>query len=174
MTIHQPGGHLDQMLRQTRIHHVQLSSMADIKANMLLTVASLIITLAAPHFANPNLRWAILSMIVFCLATIALAIYTVMPKVRGHASSAEDEAGGRPGFNLLFFGDFAEMPYEQFEARMEKVLNDPSHLYEVQVREIYTLGTFLAAKKYRPLRMAYLTFLAGLFVSVGVFLGGLL
>ena len=39
MTIHQPGAHLDHMIRQTRIHHVQLSSMADIKANMLLTVS---------------------------------------------------------------------------------------------------------------------------------------
>lgn len=30
MKINNPGGHLDQMLRQTRAHHVQLSSMADI------------------------------------------------------------------------------------------------------------------------------------------------
>jgi hypothetical protein len=140
---------------------------------MLLTVASLIITLAAPHFANPALRWAALTMILFCLATIALAIYTVMPKVRSHSSSEGEATAAKPAFNLLFFGDFAQMPYDEFESRMEVVLNDPSRLYEAQVREIYTLGAFLAAKKYRPLRMAYLTFLIGLFASVGIFLGGL-
>jgi hypothetical protein len=46
------------------------------------------------------------------------------------------------------------------------MMNDPSKTYEAQVREIYTLGVFLAAKKYRFLRFAYLTFVMGLFVSV--------
>jgi hypothetical protein len=52
---------------------------------------------------------------------------------------------------------------------MEKILNDPSELYQAQVREIYTLGVFLARKKYRFLRLAYLTFLGGLLISAAVF-----
>ena len=168
MTIHQPGAHLDHMLRQTRIHHVQLSTMADIKANMLLTVASLVATLAAPNLMNPALRWPVLVLMLFCLITIVLAIYAVMPRFSGHAG------GGRgrdrsPMFNLLFFGDFVQMPYGEFAEAMEKVLNDPSQLYEAQVREIYALGTFLANKKYRFLRLAYLTFLIGLLSSAATF-----
>ena len=72
-------------------------------------------------------------------------------------------------FNLLFFGDFVRMPYEEFEGAMEKVLNDPAQLYEAQVREIYALGTFLAKKKYRFLRLAYVTFLVGLLASAATF-----
>jgi hypothetical protein len=68
-------------------------------------------------------------------------------------------------FNLLFFGDFVRMPYADFEKSMEEILNDPSRAYEAQVREIYTLGLFLATKKYRFLRLAYLTFLSGLLAS---------
>ena len=55
--------------------------------------------------------------------------------------------------------------YEQFEAEMEKVINSPSAVYQAQVREIYTLGLFLAHKKYRYLRLAYATSISGLFAS---------
>ena len=44
MNVLQSGNHIDHLLRQTRMHHVQLSSMADVKANMMLTLASLVIT----------------------------------------------------------------------------------------------------------------------------------
>ena len=169
MTIRQPGAHLDHMLRQTRIHHVQLSSMADIKANMLLTLASLVFTIAAPQAMKPQLRWPALVLMAFCLITIGFTIYAVMPKVTmrergGNVPEKRDEM-----FNLLFFGDFVEMPYEKFANDMEKILNDPSQLYEAQVREIYTLGSFLAKKKYRFLRLAYQTFLAGLLASAVTF-----
>jgi hypothetical protein len=56
MKIQQPGAHYDHMLRQTRIHHVQLSSMADIKANMLLTMSSLVVTLCVPATMNLSRR----------------------------------------------------------------------------------------------------------------------
>ena len=52
---------------------------------------------------------------------------------------------------------------------MENILNDPSQLYQAQVREIYALGTFLAKKKYRFLRLAYLTFLIGILATTVTF-----
>jgi hypothetical protein len=165
MNVHQPGAHLDHMLRQTRNHHVQLSSMADIKANMLLTIAAVVLTLAAPLAVRPVLRWPALVLIIFCLATIVLTIYAVLPKTGG----GKPKDPHNPAFNLLFFGDFTQMAYEEFENAMEKILNDPSELYQAQVREIYTLGVFLARKKYRFLRLAYLTFLGGLLISAAVF-----
>lgn len=168
MKVVQPGAHLDHLLRQTRVHHVQLSSMADIKANMLLTLSAVVITVMAPHVMKPALRWAALVLIVFCLATVVLAVYAVMPKVPLRAGDRVVDPRSRT-FNLLFFGDFMQMSYDEFEGAMEKVLNDPSEAYQVQVREIYTLGVFLARKKYRVLKMAYLTFLAGLLTSATVF-----
>ena len=169
MKVQQAGSHLDHMLRQTRVHHTQLSSMADIKANMLLTISAVLVTLVSSHLMTPVFRWPAMILIVSCLLTIFFAIYTVMPKLpSGAEAKAKDPAS--PAFNLLFFGDFAQMPYAEFEGAMEKVLNDPSATYEVQVREIYTLGVFLAQKKYRFLKMAYLTFLLGLIASVVTFL----
>jgi len=57
------------------------------------------------------------------------------------------------------------LSYEEFESEMEVILNDQSKIYQSQVREIYTLGTFLAVKKYRFVRLAYISFILGLLLS---------
>ena len=63
----------------------------------------------------------------------------------------------------LFFGSFVHLSYEEFNEAMEGLLNDPGRGSDAMVKEIYTLGQFLAQKKYRYLRWAYLLFLSGLF-----------
>jgi ABC-type transport system involved in Fe-S cluster assembly fused permease/ATPase subunit len=165
MKIQQAGSHLDHMLRQTRIHHVQLSMMADVKANGLMMIAAIMLTFSAPFVVREQFRYAVIALIVFSLLTIVLATFAVMP---GRFSRRKEPAPAdlsAPGFNLLFFGNFAAMNYQQYEAAMEEVLNDPSKTYEVQVREIHTLGLYLAEKKYCYLRWAYLSFATGLFLS---------
>lgn len=169
MHIQQPGGHLDQMLRQTRGNLIQLSSMADVKSSMLLTLSSVVLTLAVRYVADPQFGWAVIVLGGFCLLTIALATYAAMPKVpvvggRGTADVADTR------FNLFFFGDFVRMDYRAFHDAMEELMNDPSRTYEMQVREVYTLGRFLAERKYRYLRLAYLTFIAGMGISAGLVL----
>ncbi|MES1194583.1 MAG: Pycsar system effector family protein, partial [Opitutus sp.] len=99
-----------------------------------------------------------------------LAAYAVMPKLPFSGRSAAPPEVRDPRFNLLFFGDFTGLSYAQFEAEMERVMNDPSAVYQAQVREIYTLGVFLAEKKYRFLRLAYTTFIVGLFASFATLL----
>lgn len=163
MKINQPGPHLDHMLRQTRLHHAQLSTMADLKANMLLTLASVAISLTAPHLFKPQFAGPALLFSVGCLLTIGLAIYAVMPKIPIPSNDQSRPDIKSPTFNLLFFGDFIRLGYDEFEAAMEETMNDHSQTYQVQIRELYTLGVFLARKKYRFLRLAYLSFMAGLF-----------
>ena len=170
MTAPESGGHLDHMLRQTRAHHVHLSVMADLKANMLLTIAGLIITLSVRYLFDDRMRIAAVVLMAFCTLTIALAIYAVMPKV--------DLRLRRPGLtdlradqsNPLFFGDFIHLPYSEYLEAMEEVMSDAYHTYEAQVREVYNLGRFLAAKKYCYLRWAYIAFMVGLLAS-GIVLG---
>lgn len=165
MKIERPGPHLDHLMRQTRGHHQELSSMADLKANMLLTVASVVITLAATRISAPELRWAILILLPFCLVTIGLSAYATMPAAYTPGGGRNQPRPGDAGFNLLFFGHFSQMSYEDYCAAMEEMMNDPSSSYEAQLREVYTLGMFLAKKKYRALRMAYLAFITGLTAS---------
>ena len=163
MHIDSPGAFLDQFMRQTRMHHVQLSTMADIKANMMLTAASLVLTFTIKYLAQPVFQWAALTLIGFCFLSIVCAIYASMPKLPPRGRAKPDV--NNPNFNLLFFGSFVDLEYEEYERAMEQVCNDHSKVYEVMTREIYTLGRFLALKKYRYLRWSYQFFLTGLIAS---------
>ena len=162
----QPGGHIDQMMRQTRGNLIQLSSMADVKSSMLLTLSSVVLTLAGRYIADPTYGLAVFVLGACCLLTIGLAAYAAMPKVPVIASGDADVSDTR--FNLFFFGDFVRMDYAAFHDAMEAVMSDPSRTYEMQVREVYTLGRFLAERKYRYLRLAYLAFISGLLLSAAV------
>lgn len=171
MKIPQPGAHFDQLLRQTRWHHVQLSTTADMKANMMLTVPALLITLTTRYVTEEPFRWAALTLIGFCLITIGLAAYAAMPKLKLRLKPASGNPVNiaSPTFNLLFFADFIRLSYPEYEEAMEEVLSDPSRTYEAQVRELYGLGVYLAQHKFRFVRLAYLSFIMGFFASGAVF-----
>src|SRR6185436_14228354 len=112
MKIQQPGGHLDQMMRQTRGNLIQLSSMADVKSSMLLTLSSIVMTLGGRYVNDPHLGSAVLVLGAFCLLTVGLATYAAMPKVPIAGSGDADVADRN--FNLFFFGDFVRMDYDAF------------------------------------------------------------
>ena len=116
-----------------------------------------------------NVRPAAVVLIIFCLVTVMMAAYAAMPKtpiLNGNGLKPDVKS---PSFNLLFFGDFSRLSYEQFRDAMEEAMETPAKAYEIQVREVYTLGCFLAQKKYRFVRLAYLTFICGLFISMIAF-----
>jgi hypothetical protein len=110
-------------------------------------------------------RWAIVTLLPFCLVTVGLSAYATMPSSYSGRGAAGRPRPGDPSFNILFFGHFYDLPYDEYEAAMEEMMNDPSRTYQLQVREVYTLGVFLAKKKYRALRMAYMAFIVGLTAS---------
>lgn len=170
MNIPQPGSHLDHLIRQTRWHHAQLSSMADVKANMMLTISSVVLTLSVRYLTEPLFRPAAIVLIFFCLLTVMMAAYAAMPKTPILNGNGIKPDVKHAAFNLLFFGDFSRLSYEQFREAMEEAMETPEKAYEIQVREVYTLGCFLAQKKYRFVRLAYLSFISGLFVSLIVFI----
>jgi hypothetical protein len=165
MTPIAPGTHLDHMLRQTRMHHVQLSSMADVKANIMLTLAAIVTTFSIGYLSDPTLRWPVVVLILFCAATVFFAAYAVMPKLDFNYRPEIKN----PDCNILFFGNFMNLDYETFRGIMEEVMASPENTYEAQIREVYELGAYLGHQKYRYVRLAYLTFIGGL-VSSGLML----
>ena len=171
MDVKKPAGYIDHMLRQTRAHHVQLSQMADIKANMIMTVASLLVPLSIRYLQIPQYYWAALTMISFCVLTVLLSAYAALPKVGNKKLPDNKTVAQNPSFNLLFFGSFSNLEYPEFKEAVEEVMNDHNQTYEVQLREIYVLGRYLDRKKYRFVRLAYISFITGVIVSSGIYLG---
>ena len=151
-------GTTDNLLRTAQQHHVQLSAMADTKANIIITVSSIVLTLSLGRLTDPELRVSVLILASFTLVALLLAILAVLPKYR--PIRLKDDA--LPAhFNILFFGHFAELPRERYLAEINKVLMPDGTPYKTWAADIYSLGTYLSHHKYRYLRYSYLFFLAG-------------
>jgi len=164
MTPIAPGTHLDHLLRQTRMHHVQLSAMADVKANIMLSLAAVLTTFSIGYLSDPVLRWPVVVLILFCGATALFAAYAVMPKLNfDFRPNVKD-----PDCNILFFGNFMNLEYEDFNQIMDEMMHSSDKVYEAQVREVYELGVYLGHQKYRYVRYAYLSFISGLVSSGGL------
>lgn len=147
----------DHLLRLVQQHHVQLSMMADVKANIIITVSSIVLTLALSRAATAEFRVAMLVLSSFTLIALLLAILAVLPKFRG----LEIVDGARPaGFNILFFGHFARLDQATFLRELADAMQ-PGRPYDTVARDVYGLGCYLAKHKYPWLRWSYMFFLAG-------------
>ena len=149
----------DALLRTVQQHHVQLSVMADTKANILITVSSIVLTLVLGKMNDPALRAAMLTLAAFVLVALLLAVIAVLPKYRPLRLKPGAELPAH--FNLLFFGHFTELPRERFLVEMADALQPDGSVYESMAHDIYAIGYYLAHYKYRFLRLSYLFFLGG-------------
>ncbi len=162
MKIENPGQQLDQMMRQTRAHHVQLSAMADTKAQMLILVSAIAIPITMQYLNDDLLKAPAALMILFMTITICLAAYAIMPgRSRPRKVESDD-----PLFNPMFFGDFQHLSYEEYVKQMETIMGDPERSYEAMVREVYGIGVYLGEHKYKYVRRGYFVFIAGVALSM--------
>lgn len=149
---------VDTLLRTAQQHHVQLSTMADTKASILITVSSIVLTIALSRSGDPQLRSALLTLAFSCLVSLVLAVIAVLP-------SFSKRRGRR---NLLFFGHFADMTEDEFMHAVEQIIASDQSIYEAAVRDLYSLGIYLHRKKYRFLRYAYVALLTGFILATFV------
>jgi len=153
----------DVILRTTQQHHVTLSVMADTKANILITVSSIILTLILGKMSDPNLRAAMVTLAGFIFTALLLAVITVLPKYR--PIRIPPGAPLPAHFNLLFFGHFSELPRERYLLEVSDKMKADGSVYETMAKDIYGMGYYLAHYKYRFLRLSYLFFLGGFFFA---------
>jgi hypothetical protein len=167
MHIQEPRQQLDHLLRQTRMNLVVYSQMADTKANILLSLSSVLLSISLTRIGDPRFTATIVALVGFLLITIFLALMTVIPRVHGflHKKYSVHD----PNYSPLFFGDYVDIPYEAYAKDMEEIMNDSDRSYEVMVKEIYHAGVYLVKNKYFYIRAGYMFFFAGLIVSTLIF-----
>lgn len=146
----------DYMLRTTQQHHVQLSAMADLKASILITATSIVITAALALGSFDPLRYSLGTLLVGATAALVFALLAVIPRTSTMVPKPHEST-----FNLLFFGHFSQMSQDDFVGEIEKVTTDYGEIVRRTAVDIYGNGVYLAEHKYRYLRLAYLSFLAG-------------
>lgn len=167
MHINEPRQQLDHMLRQTRMNLINFSQMADVKAHILLSLSSVLLSLSLTQISNARLILAIVGLDIFLLITVFFALLTVIGKIKvlnRKKHSVED-----PDYSPLFFGNYGDVPYDEYAKHFEEIMNDPDLTYEIMVKDIYHAGVYLLRIKYKYIRLAYLSFFTGLFVSVVIY-----
>ena len=163
---------VETVFRTTSRNHLRLSAMADAKANTLISISALLISIIISFLADsldvqPFLTIPTSLLLLICVLTIVFATLSTRPKVTKLGLTKEDIKQRRG--NLLFFGNFYQMPLEDYEWGMNELMTDREYLYSNLTKDIYFLGLVLA-KKYKFLSIAYNVFMYGIIVSVASFL----
>ena len=162
---------IQTMLRLASQNNLRLSEMADRKANILISVNAIIISVSISVLfrkfeTDPFLVVPTIIFLTSSVITIVLSILATRPTITGGQFSKEDITAKK--VNLLFFGNFYKSSLEDFRWGMGIMMRDPEYLYGSLIKDVYFLGVVLG-KKYRLLRIAYNIFMVGVVISVIAF-----
>jgi len=165
------GRSIETMFRNTIRTHVEFSSMADTKANIMISVNTLVLTIMVSFMlrkldTNPNLIIPTAMLTLSSLITLVYAILVTRPKVTSGVFTEEDIKEKK--VNLLFFGNFHKVSLTDFTWGMKEMMKDKDFLYDNMIMDFYYLGKVLG-QKYQRLRICYTIFMYGLIISVLAF-----
>lgn len=168
--IEKPDRGVDTLFRVTLGNHTRLSGIADSKANILLSVNAIIISIALssiiPKLDSPKNAHLVIPtfiMLISSVVTIIFAILSTRPKVTSGFFTRDDVEAKK--VNLMFFGNFYKMPLVEYDWAMNEMMKDRDYLYSTMIKDLYYLGLVLQ-RKYNLLRIAYNIFMVGLIVTV--------
>jgi predicted metal-dependent HD superfamily phosphohydrolase len=151
--------------------HSNLSSMADSKANILISVNSIILSIMLASLfeklqTDPNLQLPVSILTAVCVSSIVFGILATRPNV-SHGTFTRDDIANKKT-NLLFFGNYHNMNLDDYNWGMTEMLGDKNYMNASMIKDQYFLGVVLA-KKYKYLRIAYNIFMFGLIISMIAF-----
>lgn len=164
---------VDTLFRVTLNNHTRLSDIADSKANILLSVNAIIISVClsvlVPKLDTPKNAHLIIPtffLLISSVLTIIFAILSTKPNVTKTTFTNQDIADRK--VNLLFFGNFHQMKFDDYLHSMHDLIKDKDYIYDSMVKDLYFLGKVLD-RKYKLLSITYKIFMAGIISSVLAF-----
>jgi HD superfamily phosphodiesterase len=167
---------VETLFRLTARNQINLNSIADHKSNILISVnaiiISIIITMLTGKIGNVSQDIVpILVFLVICLITIIIAIMSTRPILITKKFTKEDIK--QKNVDLIFFGNFIKLEYDDYLKALKDMIKDDEHLYNTLIQNQYSLGKILS-KKFRLVKIAYNVFMIGIILTVVVFLLNLL
>ncbi|MEM7551043.1 MAG: Pycsar system effector family protein [Bacteroidota bacterium] len=167
-----PDKGIETMIRVTSKNHIKLSQMADNKANILISVNAIILSvivsvLVRKFEESPHLIIPTIILVITCLIAIVFAVLSTRPNVSRGKFTRHDIENRKT--NLLFFGNFHGTSMEDYLWGMKEMMKSGEYLYSSLIKDIYFIGRVLG-RKYKLLRISYLMFMFGLIISVMSFL----
>ena len=162
---------VDNILRINHGNQMRLGLMADAKANIMITVSSIVFSVTIANLDNALMRWPLLTFACGCFFTLLFAIFAIIPKTGYPKIKGSDEIDrNSPWFNPLFFGHFSHIPIEEYKEDYAQTLMTDDKIYDALAGDIYGQGKVLALSKYKYLKWSYNSFLIGMSVAIIVFI----
>ncbi|NCT10433.1 MAG: HD domain-containing protein [Flavobacteriia bacterium] len=163
----------ETLFKITSTNHLKLSYIADRKANILLSVNAIILSISLSQLIpkldnidNAFLVYPTMIFVSFSVISIILSVIVTRPSVTSGKFTKEDIVNKK--VNLLFFGNFHKMELNEFEEGLKQMANDKEYMFSAMTKDLYFLGKVLD-RKYRLLRLNYTVFMIGIIVSVLAF-----
>ena len=161
---------VDNILRVNHGNQMRLGLMADAKANIMITVTSIVFSVTVANLDNEAIRWPLLGFAFGCFLALLFAIFAIIPntdypKVKGSQEIDRES----PIFNPLFFGHFAHLDIHEYKEDYAKILMTDDSVYDSMAGDIFGQGKILALKKYKYLKWSYNSFLIGMSSAIIIF-----
>jgi hypothetical protein len=153
------------LLRTTQQHHVQLSSFADQKANIIIASNCIIFSITLGRLETAVDYWGVWSLLATSTLCIITAIFVVAPL----SLPQKRPAFSAKNFNPLFFMHFCAYSHEEYQNEMMQIMGTKEGVKEAMVRDIYQIGKVLATRKYPFLKLSSAIFITGMILSLVLF-----
>lgn len=158
----------ETIYRLTMANQMRLNAIADRKSNIMLTLNGIVISITLTIVASDssgNLRSIIPAsiLILSCLITIIFATRATRPTITTGTIAKKDIENKKA--NLLFFGNFSRMQFDDFDWGMRRMMTDREFLHNSMIQDFYNLGSVLDMK-FRYLRVCYNVFMYGIITTV--------
>ena len=161
---------VDNILRVNHGNQMRLGLMADQKANIMITVASIVFSITIANLDNEVMKWPLLTFVVGSFFSLLFAIFAIIPSTDYPKDKDGEIDRKSPLFNPLFFGHFAHLPIEEYKEDYANTLMTDDKVYDAMAGDIYGQGKVLALNKYKFLKWSYTSFLWGMSGAIIVFI----
>lgn len=160
----------DTLFRVTVRNQIDQISIADNKANMIISINTIIITVVVTIMGSRlavdggpfiDLTQVVIPFTILLLACMISAVYAILAARPRIINKGLSDGKG----SMLFFGNYKDMNVDEYLAKMEDILNSNTSIYQNLVIDMYNYGQILS-KKYKLLWLAYTFFLVGVVLCV--------
>lgn len=157
------------IIRTSMRNNMDLTHIADNKANVLLSLNAIMLTFLVP-FVLPNyelimefkLGAPILVLVMTSLITLCIAVFVLIPRGITHNNSRfKAPIKGSP----FFFGSFQNLTKDQYLEYLDESIVDKKAISQFVKEDLYYVGMVLA-RKMKLIRLAFRIFIFGFLISI--------
>ncbi|MCB0601712.1 MAG: hypothetical protein KDC28_10810 [Saprospiraceae bacterium] len=158
------------IIRTTYRNNIDLTSIADSKANILMSLNSLMLTFLIPIVLSNldeiilyRLYVPLILLAITCVACIIIAALATRPVKMG-TQKVKADTGDRTRMSPFFFGNYYRMQRENYFEMLEETLAEPELILDSIKLDLYFLGRSIG-QKYHKIRICFLVFILGISAS---------